>query len=680
MNIVVFRCDTVDRVRAAIAEAHARFEGAPITVVCQSRDAHFFEDLDASISTFDGTRLDGADAAHVPDALHQLVAKDDAIAIIPVRSNDPKSAAVGYANVVGVCRRSGIRELVFRTMDGVWYERSVSWASLARIADAISVLAIPFSVVRAFFRIAANLDRHVLALTPEPVDWLCHVTKVRWARRVGWFGVAPNCYLGNPFSLVYPPLSLMILGILGVSGTSLLMGLGQWLGLFALAYSARSMPAALVAAFLLGSPLYKYSWIRVGRIELLGWAFATAGWCGVWTGHSLIAGFFLGLAALSHPFSGAFGALLAVALAFVRNQAPASMSLTMGTVAFAMAGFWWIPFLRHGRRKLGFRKLRDSVRVLGVDVGEVKTKAFALGALTIIALLRGLPLPLTLTLGLLLALHGVLLKTRSYLFHPFSLDLTVLMASFVAVLATDSWGVGAAALLLLFSSPSVGSRSAVDITPTTFEPTLNALEQLGRALPDHARVAFEFSKTWTADTFWSWLRATAWADLHVEDIAGVSSDQVEFELPFEYEQNINLDDRVSKLRERLERVGATHIATYSATFADALRALGAAEVVSTLVPAPTSLQDRTYTIFASPWTTSRLEGPGELVVFRNELRLRASTPGRYTVKYALYGGWAATNQFGANLPLVDAKPGMTVDVDEPGWIRFQYSWLNYFRL
>ncbi len=681
--VVVFRSDTVDRVHTSLDEVRKRFAGRPIALVCQQAQAQSFvhAHADVSVMTFAGPRFSLHDVGlTIVRKLRKLGVSD---VVIPVRVSGVRDAVSEYSNLVALSAWLGLPRLWFRDSLGKWTQASWGRIVASLVSDIVGIVFVPVFLLRGLFdilRSSDTCDNPVVGYGGEPNDWLCHVTKAKWMGRYGVWGIALESYLGNPFSLMYPPLAIWLLRHLRVKWFVLVTLALHFVAFFGLACSFKQAWAWVLVLWVFGSPILKNALIRLGRVEVLGWAFVSLALLGLMHGKAVLTGVLLGAAMLVHPFPGALGTGLALVVGLRGAESIPRVAIAVGVMA-AISAIWTLPFFLHGRKKLGFRKLRDKIPLFHLPSAILWSRVLVWMPLMILGISSGVRMPWLGALGVCLGMYGLLLGTKSYLFHPFSVDLAIVHAGFCMTVQSGSLWVAGAFLFGLYGLAIYGARSRYTVTPTYYRDHVECLKHLYSKAPFGARVALECTGNWSVDTPWSWLMAYGLdGERELELLSGVSSDQVEFELPYEYERLVNADTPRDLLNERLDRVAVTHVMAHTDRFAALLGDAGWKLVGDAVLGNAGTWPGRHLRLLARSTSCSKVEPATGLRRANGGLEIDGRADIAYLIKFAWTRGWRAAGADGHPLRIRDAAPGMIIACETDGPIRLQYSWLNYFRL
>jgi hypothetical protein len=674
-TVAIFRTVVYDRVNGVIAETRDRLAFATLVVVGHADDR---SRLDPEIAAACGwIQTAGQRFSLVEGGIataRELRRRRVGRAVIPVRVESRSEAVADYANVLAICAVARIRAITFRTHGGEWID--CGWGSIVvELVRALALCALaPLLVLAGLIRIACAASPRgdpIVSFSGEPNDWNCHLAKANWARRTGHFGVSFQCYLGNPYSLTYPPLSIGLVRWLGVKGITLAVLLGYVGVVAAFAVLDRNIVTAAAGAYLLGSPIFRSALLRFGRPEVLGWLFALGAALFAGHGQPVPMAAMLLLALYTHQFSGTLG-VVATALMALQKGVPMAPILTGLATAGMLALPWWVPFFYHSS-KLGFWRFRQAVPEFGLRKQDLSLATAIWVAFGFASVLLAQKLT-TLHLGLVFVatLGGYMLVRGRYLVHPFSVELALAHLALLVVSVAPGWPVCAAFVIALFGVATYGSRAGFAVRPTYVGDSVRGALELVGHLPEGARVAFEFAEGWNVETDWGWLLGYALSHQdRVEMLSGVAMDQVEAVLPLEYECTVNLKDGLDRLHARMQRVGVTHVAAFTAAMKDGLRRSEWMWVHSTSIPGAARRGPRTYDLYEVPGAVGVMTPAAEVSRGKNCIEFKLPR-GEYLLRYAYVSAWTARDELGHPVKIEDAEPGMRMNV-RGGRIRLQWT-------
>jgi len=666
-------------VRAALQELIQRAPQPPPLLVTQSSGrADLPEVPDAQVISFPGLRFDTKAVVDLVPRLRKLRLGG---VVVPVRESTLAEAYVSYTAAFLLAFLSGAGEVQVRLTSGDWQRASLTAFLWTISADLLALPLVPLRTVGLLWQmLTLRPQRPVINLTAVPSDMPCHIVKARWSRRVGLLGCSLQAYMGNPFGLHYPPVALGLLRYVGLETFALLTGLSLIAALAGLAATADNIWAWIAPLFFLGSPIYRTLWLRVGRPELLAWSIAALGWLLLNTMGGVPSGLLFGLAVLTHPTGGVFASFLALSLATLSTTSLQPL-LVSWRVAALIGLPWLAAFFIVGRRKQGFRRLRETEPMLGLDRSLVATAATS-GALSLVAwTLLGRPLDASwLPIAIFVALGFWLAWRRAYVVHATSFQLAMLFALTLAFVRAPT-DVSAVLLLMAMYLPNGQlRRSEMGFEPGDWAVAIDTLGRLADKIPAGSRVALEFNETWASESNWAWLINTAWAHRdHLELLSGGSFDQVEYAIAADYERHVNLKEGAERLRTRMDHAGVTHFLAFTDRFADGLIDQGGSVLWDEWVDASPGYGKRRCRLIASPWPTSRATPLAPVETGPNTIRLQALAGQPYLLKYAWSAGWTARQSDGTELPIGDAEPGMTIEPQSDGWVTFTYRYRDNFR-
>ncbi len=537
-------------------------------------------------------------------------------------------------------------------------------------------------------------DEHerILGFGGRVGEWAAALTRARWMRRSGVLGVAYNCFLGHAGALASPPGGPWLVSMLGLRNTVLLVLTMMAAGLALLGLFEWSLFTLVLAPFALGSRALLEPLLQTGRVETLAWGLVVLAAGALAMGFNMVVGVLVAAALCIAPLPATIGAV-ALLGCLVKDRGMTFGLLEYLLLVVPVGVLWWLPFLTHGRERVGFQVADaaaapdwQAARIQDLDQ-RVRELVRPAAALVLAALfLGGAGFA---TLGLAAVVGGGLwvLRRERYLVHPSTFDLAVLVTGLLAV----GWSEGVVTpivflvvLWFLHGVDSPAQDAAAYVQPLRCRSQLETIRDLALELPDTSRVAVEFGPGgWQHGL--DRLLAYALADRHgIELLSGVGRDEVAPQVPEEYQRHMNLNDGAEHLLERMERVGVRYMIAYTPELVAGLREAGFRErrKVELLGFERDGFfrEGRTFTLrlLQAPGNIARLTPQAAVERKPNQLSFQARAGQRYLLKYACYRGWKATDAEGRELLVDDALPGMWITVPQDTTVQLRYSWWNYF--
>lgn len=671
-EVVVFDCARDRDVDHCVGKLAEQYPACRITVLARRGRGGRFSSDPRVAETVEFPHHHFTPALLLLPAVRRLLAriKPD-VAAIPETAANFSQALIEYGNVLLYSARLSPKKTFFYQREmGVRRETSISlWpAFFARKLREAFLL--PFWVVADLWRLWKRADRDdVIALIKEPNDMLAHHVKTQWIKRNGLYGVEFNSYMGNPYMLYYPPLSLWLLGKLGsIRFLSLEIFLFSGVMTVAAALSGNWWALALVP-FIAISDYFRVISIYVGRLDFLAWGFVFAAMTAFHAGHPAVAGVLFGLAVLSHTTTATLGSAGFLGLAVIDGIVWPGLFIA-ASAGMAVSAVWWAPFLRN-RGKFGFHKIWSGI-VFWQNVYRAYRVPFnRLTVFLAVALLADGLKPMFL---LLLIPWGILvfgLARGKYIFHAVNINGAVVTFGAFAVCAEPA---PVTALLFVVLVNYLGGMDSPRILPMFAKPIIEEAKPFFAAVRPGERVALECGGDtyWDDNLSWGWLFNLVANDRGFHLLSGVGFDQVDPVLPLEVELKINAATDGAELARLLRRGGSAFVAAYTDGFSRSLESQGYAKIAVKKFLGAGFLQGREWRLFRAPFAVSLIDPPAEVALERNAIRFTPDGAREYLLKFAYYPGWRAT-QGGAELEIRDAAPGMALAVNGKEEVKLTFN-------
>jgi hypothetical protein len=140
-----------------------------------------------------------------------------------------------------------------------------------------------------------------------------------------------------------------------------------------------------------------------------------------------------------------------------------------------------------------------------------------------------------------------------------------------------------------------------------------------------------------------------------ELLSGVGFDQVDPDIVLGYEVSVNANSPPERLQTLLTETGCGFVLAYSQKFKEKLREGGYREGQSLPLETIGALPGRTYTLYQTPFETSKIVPDAPLRFENGRVIVSARGNETYRIRYWYYPGWKAT-QNGKRIPLRPASP------------------------
>lgn len=676
-KVLVFRCAPPRYQVPADTLVAKRFSGWTRTLFCQSFAASRYKHkkIYSALARFPAEKF----AIHLlfrPSLFRFIRDQRPDAAVIPTTAFNRAPANLNYFNLILYATVMGAGEIYLLTRDGKMILTSV-WTAAVDLFRKAVVLPL-FMLVKTFvdlFRLWRHPEKgEILSFKDEPNDLTAHLVKARWIKENGVFGVAFDSFLGNPYTLYYPPLSYLLLGGLGAVGylTAEFVLFGAAASLHAL-WTGNPYWLVLVP-FLLSSWFFRLNTISIGRVDVLGWGFVLLSLASYQQGLYPITILSLSGAVLTHTTVAFLGGAALFLLAIAQGAVFPQFFVTCG-VAALLTYFWWVPFLKN-RGKFGFHRIWGNIPFWNL-VWHVYEKPMRNIILFLLLIYLGSDFsPEWLLMGIPLAVYASGYFRKKYVFHAACLDGAVLTFGTFALLAhPTSWN--AAWFLVLINWLDLQTDPGVN--PILKKDVREFIGEIFKNVPDGSRVAMECHPLnyWEDSLRWGWSVNCANSGNRVHLLSGVGFDQVDPQLSLDFETRINPSTQKEDLQDLLTRAGCNYVLAYTAAFGERLVRDGYRKVGEAPCRNLGLVEGRKWELFQTPRPTHLIEPSTEYEIRENALVFRSEENREYHVKVCYYPGWKAV-QNGYCLDIEDGRPGMRVRSRENGWVTLTYKFDHFF--
>lgn len=562
----------------------------------------------------------------------------------------------------------------------------------------------PVRLILDFARIFKYRNRpDLISLFQKPNDSTAHLVKADWAKAYGPFSVSLENYLGNPFSLYYPPLSFLLLGRMGPVWFLVFEHALFIAGLACIAWMHYEPRFLWLIPYIVTSGFCSTQTIKIGRTEIAAWGIFLIGFFLFSLNHLLLPTLALALVILFHTAVAAFSILVLLMYSLWENRWE-DFILVLGG-ALGITAFWWIPFLSN-YSQFGFHRIWNTLPVWK-NLWRTYIVDFRSTGLLLIFLsffqsgeenIHYLLLPM--------GVYIFSLVQRKYLFHWGSLQLFVLVSACLAFLPWFNW-ISALVILLLLNS--VREITPLRLEAVTDNGNRDKIRSLLARVPERSRIALEcHPENFITDSLrWSWVVGGAFTGSGRELLSGVGFDQVDPDLVLGYEISINPGFPKEYMDYLLSETACGYVMSYSPEFRDKLREWGYAEIGELPLDPVGALPERTYTLFKTPFEVFKIIPNAPLEHRDGQIVVTAKAGQKYRLRYWYYPGWRAFQngihiplsavkdvpffpsspgtqpfpfhpQFGPVLRRVGGAPGMEFTALQDGEVRLQFNTLNFF--
>ena len=606
----------------------------------------------------------------LPSVRRLLRAENPDIAVIPVSTPTRLQAHFDYFNTLLYARLASPKKVYYyRHQNRARQEAAVSATFYGIGKKFYEAVVGPVWFAIDLYRLWRHPDREgIISFTRQPGDLLAHVIKSRWLMKNGIHGVSFESYMGNPYTLYYPPLSFMLMGRLDPVGYLLLQTFVFGAAAAATAVAAGHPWLVLLVPYLVTSWYYRVNTIVVGRVDFLAWGFVLAAITSLYFGHPIVAALFYSAAIYIHTTVGIIGGMGMLVVTVTGGGGMSDLFL-FGLVTGALSFPWWLPFIR-SRAKFGFHRIWGGISFWkNVYLNYKIQLRYAILFSTAAALTTTLaPVHLIIFVPMSVYLYGLIRK--KYIFHVTNLSGGILTFGTFALFVEPSLSLTLLFLVLVnIRDPQDDPR----IRPLTEDRVLLDTNDLFRPVGKNERVAMECRQEefWDDNLNWGWLFSVAAnrSDFHL--LSGVGFDQVDPVLPLEYETKINSDTDPEKINDLLKTTGCRYVAAYSPGFGKKLESMRFEKLVEKEFPPYAYLHKRTYSLYRAPFTVNIIEPAVDWSYIKNGISFRPNGATVYRIKLAYYPGWEA-RQNGRKLALEDLIPGMAVTTQGTGEVRLNF--------
>ena len=671
-NILVFRSAQFRRyMDAALTDLRSEYPQAAITMFAQK------DDVDTSVND---KRIDrvirfpyknfSAFWLLLPSVRRMLKAEKPDIAVIPVSTLTRLQAQFDYFNILLYARLASPKKMYFyKDRQRARQEATVS-ATFYGIAKKIyETAANPVWFAIDLYRLWNRPDRErIISFTRQPGDLLAHVVKSRWLMKNGVNGISFESYMGNPYTLYYPPLSFALMGRLGPVGYLLLQTALFFSAAAATAIAAGHPWLVLLVPYLVTSWYYRLNTIIVGRVDFLAWGLVLPALTLYYFGHPLPAAIFFSAALYVHTTVTVIGGMGMLAVAASSGGGMPDLFL-FGLVTGALSLPWWLPFIRN-RGKFGFHRIWGGIAFWKTVYLAYKIPLRQMTLFLAAAALTGALTPVHSIIFVPMSVYLYGLIRKKYIFHVTNLSGGILTFGIFALFVEPSLSLTLLFLVLInLRDPQDDPR----IRPLVEDRVLTDTNELFRPVGKNERVALECNQDefWDDNLNWGWLFSVAAnrSDFHL--LSGVGFDQVDPVLPLEYETKINSLTDPAIIVELLKTTGCRYVAAYSESFGKKLESMGFEKLAEKEFPPYAYLHKRTYSLYRAPFTVDIIEPAVDWSYIKNGISFTPNGATVYRIKLAYYPGWEAS-QNGQKLPLEDLIPGMAVTTRGTGEVRLNF--------
>ena len=670
-KVLLFRTTTKKKLEATIDSLKARYPGCEISLFAQKDSEKDFSANDKidNIVNFP-FRSFAAAWLLLPSVRRMLRAQRCDIAVIPVRTPSRLQADFDYFNILLYARSASPKKTYYcREPHRARQEAAVSATFYGIAKKLYETAANPFWFAIDLYRLWQHPDKaKIISFTRQPGDLLAHVIKTRWLMKNGVNGVSFESYMGNPYTLYYPPLSFLLMGWLGPVGYLMCQTLVFCAAAAATAIAAGHPWLILFVPYLVTSWYYRVNTIIVGRVDFLAWGLLLSSLASFYFGHPLVAALFFSAALYIHTSVFVIGGLGMIIVAALGGVAVADI-LLFGLLTIALGLPWWIPFLRN-RGKFGFHTIWGGISFWDNVYLCYKSPLLHLALFFTAAAFMGGLAPLHAIISIPMSVYIYGLVRKKYIFHVTNLSGALLTFGTFALFVQPSLPVMLLFLVLInIRDPQDNPR----IKPLFEQRVLSDTSTLFHPVGENERVAIECyqDEFWDDNLNWGWLFSVAANKFNFQLMSGVGFDQVDPQLPLEYETKINSDTEPTVIRELLNKTGCRYVTSYTKSFAEKLESMGFVKLTEKEFEPYAYVHGRTYSLYRTPFSVDIIEPAVEWSYIKNGLRFRPNGKNAYTIKLAYYPGWQA-HQNGKKLELEDISPGMKVKTDGLEEVRLNF--------
>lgn len=670
-KVVVFACAPPNEIDHTLDALHGDFPDCKIIFVALRKTGNKYES-DKRIDKIVTLPFDRFSIRRLllPSTRRLLSSIEPDIAAIPTPLPNLAHNAVVYLNMLLYASAASPKQSYFYKSPH-FNRRDASVGTFARI-----VLRKIYETVMMPVWMAVDLYQlwyhpqsgELLGFSPEPNDLVAHNVKAAWMKKNGINGVAFSSYMGNPYSLYYPPLSIWLLNRTGTIGFMAAQTL-----IFAMAAVAAAIVTGhawliIFVPHLVSSLLYRVNTIYVGRLDFLPWGFILGSLAAFHSGHPLTAALLYSGAVMSHTTVSILGGMGLLTLAITAGRLFPDF-LLMVPLTMAITFSWWLPFLKN-RGKFAFHRVWSEI---GFCKDNYKTYWAPFRNLTLFlaaALFFGEAVPEQAVILIPWFFYLAGLSSKRYVLQIASLSGAVLTLGAFALFMNPTPLTIALFFILINATDALDSPR---IIPLFEEPFLaNAKKLMGHAA-NTSRLALECraESYWDDNMCWGWLFNLAANRFGFQMLAGVGFDQVDPALPLECETKINSGTDPKKLETILRNSGCSLVASYTAQFAAMLETMGFVKLGEVDFPPLGYLKERKWSLYRAVFETELVEPPARWNYLVNGFSFRPNGQSCYRIKLAYYPGWEAV-QNETKLPIKDMTPGMEVTVDGPGEVLMRY--------
>jgi len=670
-SVAMFACAPPDEIDHALSAAHRDFPGCKIVFVAlRKTDSRYASDkrIDSTVTLpFDNFSIGGL---LLPSTRRLLSSIAPDIAAIPTPLPNLAHNAVVYLNMLLYASAASPKRSYF--YKGPYFNRRE--ASVGTFARVIVKKVYETLMMPAWMAVDLyQLWRHpqsgeLLGFSPEPNDLVAHNVKAAWMKQNGIKGVSFSSYMGNPYSLYYPPLAIWLLDRIGTIGFMTAQTLFFAISAVAAAVVTGHAWLILFVPHLVSSLLYRVNTIYAGRLDFLPWGFVLGSLASLYSGHPLIAALLYSGAVMSHTTVSILGGMGLLTLAATTGRLFPDF-LVMVPLTMAITFSWWLPFLKN-RSKFAFHRVWSEI---GFCKDNYKTYWAPFRNLTLFltaALFAGEAVPEQAVILIPWFIYLVGLSSKRYVFQIASISGAVLTLGGFALFLNPAPLTAALFFILINATDALDSPR---IIPLFEEPFLaSAKKLLGRTAKNN-RLALECrpESYWDDNMCWGWLFNLAANRFGFQMLAGVGFDQVDPALPLECETKMNSDTSPAKLEEILRKTACSLVASYSPQFGAMLETMGFAKLDELNFPPLGFLKERRWTLYRADFEPELVEPPARWSYLVNGFSFRPNGKSVYRIKLAYYRGWEAV-QNARKLPVRDLSPGMEVTVDGEGEVLMRY--------